>query len=72
MTNGDKIRNMTNEELVVLLKNDRLIRFCVAPNDEYCELVRDGLNPGFCDDDCSECLLNWLNEETQEEVENEN
>ena len=62
-TNADKIRHMTDEELAAQLKDHPMLRYCVAPDDEYCEIAQDGLNPGFCDDDCYECLLKWLKQE---------
>lgn len=68
MTNGDKIRSMTNEEMAIVLKGDGLIRYCVAPNEEYCELAMAGLNSGFCDDDCYDCILKWLNSEVKIET----
>ena len=61
MTNADKIRGMTDEELATLLSKDSLWLRYFHP--QYCELVAENLNPGFCDDDCYECVLKWLNAE---------
>lgn len=64
MNNGDKIRNMTNEELAILFSKKKFFKIAFFP--EYCELVAQNLNPGFCDDDCYECTLKWLNKEDKE------
>ena len=61
MTNADKIKNMTNEELATVLSQDALWRGVFFP--KCCGVVAEGENPGFCDDDCYECVLNWLNQE---------
>lgn len=54
MTNGDKVRNMTNEELADFLYNG-----CDVINYPFCAI------PGFS---CRECYLSWLKEEYHEEV----
>lgn len=61
MTNADKIRNMTNKELATMLSQDAPWKKIFFP--KYCIIIIEGENPGFCDDDCYECVLNWLNQE---------
>ena len=52
MTNGDKIRSMTNEELAAVLQ---------CPHDEviHCIHIADDVN-------CSECIKEWLESEGEE------
>lgn len=57
MTNADKIKNMTNEELATVLSQDGVFF------PRYCGMVAEGEDPGFCDDDCYKCVLKWLNQE---------
>lgn len=64
MTNADKIRSMTDEELANLLAEEPIFIRVFFP--KYCEIVMDDENPGFCDDDCHECILNWLKREVTE------
>lgn len=54
MTNGDKIRSKTNEELVDV--------FMDAGHDypAYCNPI---LAENSCDYDCRKCCLEWLNKE---------
>ena len=59
---SDDINNLSNEELASLMRKDPSVRDRIAPNVEYCEVVQTGENPGFCDDDCNQCILEWLNE----------
>lgn len=59
---GDDINNLSNEALASLMRKDPSVRDRIAPNIEYCEVVQAGENPGFCDDDCNQCILEWLNE----------
>lgn len=61
MTNMEKIKNMTIEELATMLSQDALWKSWLHP--EYCGIVAEGDNPGFCDDDCYECVLEWLKQE---------
>ena len=62
MTNADKyFRNATDEELA---------EFIVGPDrakifDKFCDFVLAGENPGFCDEDCEECVLKWLKQEVE-------
>lgn len=70
MTNADKIRNMSNEDLAKLFSQDPFFKIIFHP--KYCELVTQNLNPGFCDDDCYECTLTWLNKEAKEKISNDN
>lgn len=53
MTNADKIRHMSDEELAKIIVRARYF-------DKFCEMVLIGVNPGFCDDDCNKCALDWL------------
>lgn len=57
-TNADKIRQMTDEELAKIVVRARYF-------DKFCEIVLAGENPGFCDDDCNECALDWLKREVE-------
>lgn len=66
MTNGDKIRSMTDEELVdnFFVAENPDIRlyptgFCLAMND-------DDEEDGVCYDDCRECFVNYLKQEVIE------
>ena len=54
MNIGDKIRKMSNEELVSV--------FMEAGHDfpQYCNPVMEALS---CDYDCRKCCLEWLNKE---------
>ena len=54
ITNEDKIRYMTREELAVFLKNIRLLHGGCPTNDS-------------CIGDCDECWLKWLKQEVDEE-----
>lgn len=46
MTNAEKMRSMTDEELAKLMSEDPLVRY-LTPG-EYCEVANAGENPGFC------------------------
>ena len=61
MTNGDRIRSMTDEELMLT----QLIAACPEP---YVMLHDDGLMELNClkNRDCKTCWLNWLRQETKE------
>lgn len=59
---NDNINNLSNAKLASLMCEDTSVRARIAPNVEYCEIVQTGENPGFCDDDCYQCILDWLNE----------
>ena len=50
MTNGDKIREMNNEELAKLL-------------DTFCSQI-EGCNDDV--ESCEKCILEWLNKEVAE------
>ena len=59
MTNADRIRNMTDEELADFLDTDVMNCVSVALHDDSYE----------CPDDpckCTECWLRWLREEVKE------
>lgn len=51
MTNGDRLRNMTDEEIARFLSLDKA-------DQDFCAIHRSCLN--F---DCSECALEWLKQE---------
>ena len=54
MTNADRIRNMTDEELAEFFKNHFSCAFC-------------DVRTGTCgDDDCKEMMLQWLQAEVKE------
>lgn len=57
----NKIKNMPEEEFLELYKSAFEYDDKYKDFDEYCECVKDGLNPGFCDEDCEECRQAWLN-----------
>lgn len=58
MTNADRIRNMTDEELAVLLEK------IVASNGD-CLFNCNEYTSAMCID-CKQCYLNWLQKEVQE------
>lgn len=64
MTNAEKIKSMTNAELATMLSQDALWKQWLHP--QYCGIVAEGENPGFCDDDCYECVLEWLEQEVSD------
>lgn len=56
MTNGDKIRSMTDEELVDnFYMAEYPTRFCLADDKD-----------SVCYDDCRECFINYLKQEATE------
>lgn len=58
-TNADKyFRNATDEELAEFIVRAKFF-------DKFCDIVLAGENPGFCDDDCKECAVNWLEQEAE-------
>lgn len=62
ISNGDRIRNMTDEELAEhILKIDQSehIKFC-QNKDECCEC-----DAGITTDMCKQCLLEWLQKEVE-------
>lgn len=67
MTNAEKVRSMTDEELAKLMNEDPFVKYLFPT--KYCEIVNAGENPGFCDDDCYDCILKWLKEEAKEKEE---
>ena len=52
MTNGERIRQMTDEELLDLL--DGVICFII----DYCRLP---------DIECRDCIMNWLKQEVKDD-----
>ena len=67
MTNGDRIRAMSDEELVdIMIGQDELderIHFCQnLPECEAFLATPDGTIPQH---KCRECLLKWLRQETE-------
>lgn len=61
MTNGDKIRSMTDEELVdaLFIADEADVR--LYPNGFCFDLADAG-----CDDDCRTCFINYLKQEATE------
>ena len=62
MTNGDKIRNMTDEELaehILKIDQSEYIKFC-QNKDECCECDVE-----ITTDICKQCLLEWLQKEVE-------
>lgn len=57
MTNGDKIRQMSDKEIAAML--DKLIQDC-----EYCPLYEDCIQN--TDVTCKVMFLKWLREDVQE------
>ena len=55
MTNADKIRQMTDEELISFLIDLEIGGFPICT---FCELGSDN---------CGECLLRWLKQEASDE-----
>lgn len=79
MTNAEKVRSMTDEELAKLINEDPFVKYLFPT--KYCEIINAGENPGFCNDDCYDCILKWLKREAKKEekpkrieicIENEN
>lgn len=64
MTNADKMRSMTDEDLAKLINEDPFVKYLFPT--KYCEIVNAGENPGFCDDDCYDCILKWLRQEVSD------
>ena len=68
MTNGDKIRSMTDEELASWINNvfnngDDFLGFC--QNKKVCKNkldTADGIPVSWC----SECLLDWIRRDINE------
>lgn len=59
MTNGEKIRQMSDEELAnTLFFKERMGHFC---NKALCEKHGAGVR----DTCCEECLLDWLKQEVE-------
>ena len=54
MTNGDRIRQMTGEELIKMLEYHR----------SYCELC--SYQRLFSQPDCEDCFAEWLQQEVEE------
>lgn len=68
MTRADKLRSMTDEQLVELIFDsgaDNQIDFC--PNRPEC------LDGDVSDEECKRCLLEWLGseEESNEQIDTE-
>ena len=56
MTNGDKIRNMSDEEIAAQWANNRYCTNC--PAEDVCEVP-----PRYC----KEFIYNWLKQEAKDE-----
>lgn len=52
MTNADRIRSMTDEELADLLSGENIYPWCLKEP---------------CSEECRECILSWLKEEVKDE-----
>lgn len=67
MTNGDKIRQYTDKELVRFLVDfDVISQFC--PSDEIARNCNGEIDCKHCWlNDCKQCWLKWLQEEVQED-----
>ena len=63
MTNGDRIRSMSDEELAEFYCND--VDACPPGSDMKCidELYAHGEGPYPSDEQCRKCWLNWLRKE---------
>ena len=55
MTNGDRIRSMTDEELIKMLEN----------RHSYCELC--SYQSLFSQPDCEDCFAKWLQQDAEDE-----
>lgn len=63
MTNGDKIRAMTDEELSIFMDKG-----CASAKYLTCRRTLQRLTNGTCDDrKCRDCWLEWLREEVDDE-----
>ena len=56
LTNGDRIRTMTDEELANFIKNHNI---CDIRSHEECKISYCGV--------CSQCILDWLQDPAKEE-----
>ena len=61
MTNADKVRKMTDRELVLTLFTDRVC----PPGNDFFDCNKKGIS-------CFDCRLQWLKEENNEDKEKEN
>ena len=52
MTNADRIRSMTDEELADLMSGENIYPWCLKEP---------------CPEECRECILSWLKEEVKDE-----
>ena len=67
MTNGDKIRAMTDEELADAIMKDHNIAYAIdfCHSDEKCSDYMDDGN-SIPEEWCKRCLIRWLKEEVAE------
>lgn len=66
-TNADKIRQMTDDELLVFLKNYAEINRDLISFETLCTTYEDTGRCGkFCDN-CEKCLFSWLKEEAADD-----
>ena len=67
MTNADRIRNMTDEELAEHILStpayETCIKFC-KNREECCEIM--DMDNDVPEEWCKQCLLEWLQKEVQE------
>lgn len=64
LTNGDRIRAMSDEELVEMLYNGVDAEYC--RNAPECGEMLDA-DDGIPEEKCKGCLLNWLRQPVKEE-----
>ena len=68
MTNGDKIRNMTDEELAEHILStpayETCIKFC-KNREECCEIM--DMDNDIPEEWCKQCLLYWQNNDMESE-----
>ena len=65
MTNGDRTRSMSDEELAEFYCND--VDACPPGSDMKCidELYAHGEGPYPSDEQCRKCWLDWLRQEAK-------
>lgn len=64
MTNGDRIRNMTDEEIAgILAKSDLAETIPICKSLPECEAILDSGDETIPEELCVKCALKWLTQE---------
>lgn len=65
MTNADKIRNMTDEELAIMIM---CLYDTAGDENEIMPCIKDGMDPEFMPPgSCYKCISKWLKKEVKPE-----